>query len=128
MGRRSEGAFSMMEVLASLLVFSVGAMGVATTFVSQMAINTKSEVRSGAIIAVNQVLDELRVSSVNALPTSGRQFVRSVTVGTRAFDVYVTYCRQNEYCTSSSVRQLHAEARLKGSMRYEVDTVFAQLR
>ena len=126
--RTSELGFTLMEVMVALLIFSVSALAIAKVFSSNIAFNTQNEQLTGAILAANQVLDLLRVGDVTNLPATGTDAVRNITIGTRSYQVTVSYCNPNTYCTSNNIRFIHVVTQLHVTTRYAVDTIFAQLR
>ncbi len=122
----TSGGFSLLEALVSLLIFSVGAISIMDSFAAHLAFNNRSEVRSAATLAAQQVLDALRVQDPATFPTSGT-IDQNITIGPRTFLVSVTYCKDPLYCSSDTVRQLSVKAKLHGQTMYSVDTIFSQL-
>ena len=128
-GDSRTAGFSLVEVLVSLSIFSIAGVAFASSIMTNQGFNRLSSERTGAQFAVEQIVDDLRVQDPTTLPAHGTDAVRHVTIGTKTYDVYVTYCSLGSYCSSSAtVRTIHCEARLKGVTRYVVDTVFAQLK
>jgi len=121
-------AFSLLEVLVSLSIFSVGALAAASAFSTQLSFNSQSETRSGAIMAAQQVLDEIRISDPASLPSSGTSAAQNITIGNKLYVVTVTYCSPSTYCTSTNIRALKAIVKHNNSTVYTVDTIYAQLR
>jgi prepilin-type N-terminal cleavage/methylation domain-containing protein len=127
-GRRSAG-FTLLEVLAAVTIFSIAVLGLARAFATNLSFNRLNAERSGAVEAVQGVLDTLRATDPNALPTNGHvDPVRAVTANDHTYEVSVKHCSPKTYCPSNNIRAIHCEARLNGELRYEVDTVFAQLK
>lgn len=124
--RRSQDGFSLVEVMFSIAIFAVASLGVAKAFSTHLQINTAAERKSGAILAAQQVLDELRLEDPASFPSSGTE-TRSVTVGRRTFSVVVTYCVLAAYCSGTS-RSLDISVLHNGAVQFEVQTVYAQLR
>lgn len=125
---RGEQGFSILEVLVSVGIFSVFALAVAQTFVYQMKTNSGSEIRSQAVQAAQLVFDRMRTEDASAMPTTGSSAPETVTVDGRPFVVTVSYCKIAAYCTTTTIRHLRAEVSYLNKKRYEVDTVYAQLR
>ncbi len=119
--------FTLIELMFSLLLFGVTASAVTYGFRAMSQQNTQSEVRSGAIGAAQQVLDELRLTDPISLPTNGSTS-QNITYGARTYTVTTSYCALASYCTSSSIRQIRLGVSYNGQTRYQVDTVFCQLR
>ena len=126
--RNAETGFTLLEVLVSISIFTIAALGMAKAFTDHLSVNTRSERRSEAIAAAQQVLDDLRTQDPATFPTTGAAPVVNVPFGERTYEVHVFYCTDDTYCSSANVRQLHTEVRLNGTIFYQVDTVYAQLR
>ena len=124
--RMAESGFSLLEALVSLVIFSVGALSIMDSFATHLAFNNRSEVRSSAILAAQQVLDALRVQDPATFPSSGSE-EEEITIGPRTFTVEVTYCADPSYCISETIRHLRVNAKLHGKTEYSVDTIFSQL-
>lgn len=123
-----ERGVTLIEVLVSMSLFAIASLAIGHAFNTHVMFNNKSEKKSGAIVAAQQVLDQLRVLDPATFPTSGSDADRSVTVGSRTYTVSVQYCNPTTYCTSNNIRFIHVAAKLNGQTEYSVDTVFSQLR
>ena len=126
--RADSRAFTLVEVLVALAIFSISALALANGFNAHLKTNLLSEQKSGAILAAGRVLDGYRVQDPTTFPASGTAAAVNIPVGNRTYAVTVTFCSPNTYCTSNNIRALHVEAALNGTLLYQVDTVFAQLR
>lgn len=124
----SQGGFSLIEVLVSISLFSIIGMGLAKGFIMQMRSNNDSAIRIQAISAAQQVLDRIRTTDPASLPTGGSAVAETVTVSGRNYSVVITYCAISAYCTAVTTRHIRAAVSYRNSKRYEVDTVFSQLR
>ncbi|WP_420596638.1 type IV pilus modification PilV family protein [Deinococcus sp.] len=126
MKRRDEG-LSLLEVLMALLVLGIVLSFSLTGLLSNVSLNNKSEVKSGAAIAVQRVLDATRVVEPRTLPTGGSSLGKDVTVGGRVFKVFTDYCVVTEYCTESA-RSVRVRAQIgSGPTLVSTDTVFTSL-
>ena len=123
-----QAAFTLLEVLVSLSIFSIVSAAIGVAFVTHLKVNMQQELRSGAFSAAQQVLDELRVQDPSTMPTSGSDAVRTLIVGDRIYSVAVSYCSPATYCTSSHIRSIHVGVTHAGKSQYQVDTVYSQLR
>lgn len=123
-----KSGFTLIEVLVSLSIFGIAALALGQAYSTHLSFNTLSEARTGGIAAVTRVLDQLRVQDPATLPATGTDADRSIVIGQRTFLVSISYCSPTTYCTSNNIRQIHATAKLHGSIVYAVDTIFAQLR
>jgi prepilin-type N-terminal cleavage/methylation domain-containing protein len=124
----AEKGFTLIEVLVAITLFSIVSMGLAGGFVMQMKANNDNAIRIQAISAAQQVLDSLRVSDPSTYPTTGSDSPRSISIAGRIFSVVVSYCAIPSLCTAVTTRHLRAAVTYKGKKRYEVDTVFSQLK
>jgi general secretion pathway protein I len=125
---KTERGFTLLEVLVSIVIFTVAALGMAKAFTDHLTTNTLNERRSEAISAAQQVLDNVRTLDPATLPASGQAAEQTITFGERSYKVNLFYCFPSTYCTSNNIRQLHTEVKLNGQLIYQVDTVYAQLR
>jgi prepilin-type N-terminal cleavage/methylation domain-containing protein len=124
----SERGFTLIEVIVAIGLFGIVAMGLAGGFVSQMKTNNENAIRIQAISAAQQVLDSLRVEDPASFPPTGSDAPRNITVSGRVFSVVVSYCSISSLCPATTTRHLRASVTYKGKKRYEVDTVFSQLK
>ncbi len=124
----TQRGFTILEVLVSLSIFSIASVAIAKSFTNHLAFNKQAERRSGAITAVQQVLDGLRVLDPSTLPTTGTSAAQNVTVGNKTYAVTTQYCRITSYCSSANVRFLTVKAKYRGTDQYTVDTIYSQLR
>ena len=122
-----EDAFSLIELMASLLLFGVVASAMTGGMLQMQKRSWQNEVRSGAIAAAQQVLDELRLSDPISMPSTGSSS-QTVTVGGRSFVVTTSYCAIASYCTSAATRQIRVGVSNNGKNCYQVDTIYSQLR
>lgn len=119
--------FTLLEVLVSLSLFSLASIAIAKSFTLHISTNNKSEQKTGAIMAAQRVLDQIRVLDPTTLPTSGTTS-QNVTIGSRNYQTSTTYCNPSTYCSSTNVRFLTVKVQYRGSQLYAVDTIFSQLR
>ena len=124
---RCESAFTIMEVLVALALFSIAAIAMARAFASNMRLNTEADIRSGAVEAAQRVLDDLRVIDPSTLPTSG-QVNSTVQIGDRTYSAAVTYCKTSTYCSSTTIRDVYVAITFNSKKYYEAESVYTQLR
>lgn len=124
-----EAGFSMLELLVAFVLFSLVATSLTSAFIHMMRTNTNSEIQSGAVLAVQRKLDELRLMDPSSMPESGTDEAETITVGGRDYSISVEYCPTGTaYCTGDSVRHIKAIAEYNGKNLYTVETVYAQLQ
>lgn len=132
----SRRGLTLVEVLIAIVVIGVLLAGVIPSFVSNLKINTESEVRSQAVTAAQTILDALRADG--AWPDYGLDIdgnptippVRQVTSGGRTFDVeidYGPYCEDGGSCLDGA-QEVQLEVMWNGRTYYTVGTVYTDLR
>ena len=125
--RRNRG-FTLLEVLVSLVIFSLASAAMATSFLTHLQRNNQTERRSEAIAAAQQILDQIRTEEPTALPNSGSDSPVDITMGNRTYAVTATYCSDPTYCTSNNIRHIRVTVDYRDETIYEVETIYAQLR
>ena len=125
---RHQSGFTVLESLVALGIFSIAALAMANAFATNMSFNTLSDIRTGAIQAGQQILDDNRFSDPSSLPSSGASVNENVQIGNRTYNTTTTYCRNMSYCNSTNVRTVFVEVSYKGKEYYEVETAYTQLR
>lgn len=125
----NQQGFSMLELMISLVLFSLVATSLTSAFIHLMQTNTRAEIHGGAVLAAQKVLDNLRLIDPGSMPESGLADPVSVEIGERVYSVEVEYCPTGtEYCSSSGVRHIRAVTSLGDTELYTVETVYAQLQ
>lgn len=119
--------FTLLEVLVSLVLFSIAGIAMAKSFTHHLSTNTRNEQRSAAVMAAQQVLDGLRVLDPATFPSSGST-TQNITVGIRTFSVTTTYCSNITYCPNNNTKHIKVDVKLRGTTIYSVSTVYVQLR
>jgi prepilin-type N-terminal cleavage/methylation domain-containing protein len=123
----SEQGFTLIEVLVALAIMGVVLAASTSSFITHIRANYSAEIVFEGEQAAQSVIDELRYIDVASLPISGTDVPRSVTMNAlRDFEVYVTYCPEESFCTSDMVRHLRVRAEYRGEAVYETNTVFTQ--
>lgn len=118
--------FSILEVLVSIALFGAVSAFVHTSILTHIKINWENQIRSEAILVAQQVLDELRATDPETMPTNGYHD-REVIVGTRPFQVRTHFCKNVSYCESPFSRHLTCEVSYSGALRYSTQTIYTQL-
>lgn len=119
--------FSLMEVMASLMIFSVVLAGMGPAFVAHTRHNTQSELRIEAIAAAEQVIDNLRFTDPTQLPTTGTTS-QNISIGNRSYSTVTSYCLNTQYCASASNRHITVAVSYRNDPIFSTQTVFTQLR
>lgn len=119
-----ERGFGMIEAVIALTLLGVILASMVPAMIHYMQINTRAEIRTGAVAVAQQELDALR--AVETWPTSGSQ--RSVTVGNA---VYTATLSHKPFCDAggcyAGARLVHMEITHEGRSLYEVETVYTEL-
>ena len=119
--------FTLVEAVIALAITAIALVGMMPAFHGFMEANTKSEERSSAVAAAQEVLETLRQADPDSLPTSGTSAIQAVTVGQRDFEILASYCLESDYCDADS-RHIIVEVSFGGQNVYTVETVFTRLR
>lgn len=123
-----QAGFTLLEVLVSMVIMGVVLASMVPAFLSHVKVNTRTEVRSGAIAAAQQILDDMRSQDPATFPSTGSDPIEVVDAGSRSYDVTVSYCTNATYCPSDETKHIRVEVEYMGEMVYAVETVFTQLQ
>jgi prepilin-type N-terminal cleavage/methylation domain-containing protein len=123
----TEKGFTLLEVMVSLLLFLVVSAIMASSYVGHLKRSTETEVRTLAMGAAQEILDETRLVDPDSLPSSGSTST-TVVVGGRSFGVESTYCSNATYCASPANRHIRVRVNFQGVKVFETETVFTRLR
>lgn len=125
---RCTNGFTLLEVMISLLIFSLVMSGMGPAFIAQLRHNTESEIRTESIAAAQIVLDDLRLENPASLRSTGSDPVRDIVVGARHYDVTASYCENATYCVTANNRHITVRVKYKQETVFETQTVYTQLR
>lgn len=120
--------FTLIEVMATTLIFSVISASMASAFVSHLKLNTRNEIRSGAVAAAQRVLDDYRLINPTTLPLSGSTAAVDLTIGSRTYQATTSFCVNTAFCATGNSRQLTVVIRYRGQALYEAETVYTLLQ
>lgn len=118
---------TIIEALVAIVILAIAMAALIPVFTRNAQINTRMELRSGAVSAAQYVLDDLRISQRSdwngAWPTS-----ESVSAGSRTYDVAIDVCRAGETgcLTTLDAKHIRLEVSHGGTTYYEVETVFTR--
>ena len=122
----NEKGFSLLEVTAAVGLISIAAIGILPSFMVHLQSNTRSEIRAGAVLAVEQTMEGLRLVDPATLPDSGQSAPQLITIGERSYTVVTSYCVKSDFCDTNA-RHLEVEVFHGGRRIYGVETVYTQL-
>jgi general secretion pathway protein I len=119
--------FTLSEALIALALVAMVAVAVVPVFVMHMDVNTRDEIRSGAVSAAQERLEALRLEPPAAMPPEGSTAPQLVEVDGRRYEVVTHYCEIDEYCEDSRSRHVRVEVLIDGTTIYDVETVYTEL-
>jgi len=120
--------FTLLEVVFSLALFGLTISALSPAFLSYLEYISDSELRTEAVAAAQQVLDDLRFEEPPDMPLSGSDDAVDITIGDHTFEVVVTYCAEASFCVSNNTRHLSVDVTYFDREMYHVETVYTQLR
>ena len=123
----NQKGFTLIEVMVSLGIYSIVLSGLIPSFVSYSKFITRSQIKTEAITAAQQVLDELRVSDIQSLPVSGNDDPETIVENKRTYKVVASYCENQEFC-SHLARHIVVRVFYFDKQIIKLQTVYTQLR
>lgn len=123
-----ETGFTLLEVLVSITILALVSASIGPTFHHFFRVNSQMERRTAAIAAAQQMLDNLRFTNPENLPTSGTGSTETVTISQYTFAVTPEFCTVSMYCTGTSTRHISVSVNFAGNVIYELETVYTALR
>ena len=115
---------TVIEAVVAMSILSIVMAAVLPAFMTFAQTNARSELRSGAVVAAQQVMDTMRRQQDPSFVGTHR-----VDSGLRTYDVVTTICAvDSANCMSTqNARHIRLEVRYAGKTYYSVETVFTQL-
>jgi prepilin-type N-terminal cleavage/methylation domain-containing protein len=123
----SSRGFTLVEALLSMAILGILAAAMVPAFLTQVQSNTRSEMRTSAILAAQQIMEDLRLEDPGTLPASGASAPQQVVAGSQTFEVVTRYCVFEAYCDAAT-RHLVVEVFQDGRRVYDAETVYTRLR
>lgn len=130
----AEQGFSLVESLAALVILVTVLGFAAPLFMDQRFSNIKSEIRTGAVAASQQILEQTRVDPnlfnpfINPpIPRSDPPRTISSVTGGHTYEATVHYCENSSFCATNT-RHIRVEIKSNGRTVYNVETVYTQLQ
>jgi prepilin-type N-terminal cleavage/methylation domain-containing protein len=119
--------FTIIETLIALVIIGIAVAAASSTLITNLKSNRHGQLAFEGAQAAQTIIDQLRYDTVANMPTSGSDSVRQVTSQTnRRYDVYVSYCADNTFCSSNNVRQLSIDVKHNDITVYTTQTIFTQ--
>ena len=123
----NERGFTLLEGLLALAILGIALAGILPAFFGYMNVNTRNEMRTGAVAAAQEQMETLRFGDPSTMPTSGVSGPTYVNVDDREYEVISRYCIRSEFCTTNS-RHVLVEVEFDGNVVYQTESVFTKLR
>ena len=123
----SARGFSLVEGIMALAILGVVMAAVIPTFTTYQDTNRRNEERTCAVAVAQQVLEANRRLDPGLMMNSGGADWPSVSLDGRVYDVFISYCLLEQYCTDNS-RHLTVEVSYDGRTLYSAESVFTKLR
>lgn len=124
--QHQRSGMTLVESLVAAAILLIVMASVMPAFISNLRINSDSEVRADAVVAGRYVLERYRAMNTRDIPNSGSEN-DTVTVRERAYDVTSYFCERGEFCSDES-RHIRLEVAYEGEVEYETETVYTRIR
>lgn len=124
--QHQRSGMTLVESLVSAAILLIVMASVMPAFISNLQINTDSEVRADAVVAGRYVLERYRAANTRDIPNTGSE-ESTVTIRERDYTVTSYFCERNEFCTDES-RHIRLEVEYEGEVEYETETVYTRIR
>jgi prepilin-type N-terminal cleavage/methylation domain-containing protein len=118
--------FTIIEAIIAILILGVALSFIIPAFIANLQINSRSEKRTYAVAAAQQVLENLRLENPQNLPSSGSGAAVNVLIGGNQYVVTPSYCTIANLCTSTS-KYIRVDVTFDSKILYSAETVFAKI-
>jgi prepilin-type N-terminal cleavage/methylation domain-containing protein len=123
----NQRGFTLLEGLLALAILGIALAGILPAFFGYMHVNTRNEVRTGAVAAAQQQMEALRFADPSTMPSSGSTGPSYVAIEKREYELVSRYCIRSEFCSTNS-RHVLVEVGYGGNVVYQTESVFTKLR
>ncbi len=131
--RKSQAGFSLIETMIALTTLGVCLAYAMPLFLYAKINNSKSEIRTGALIVSQRVFDDIRSKPISGLPTNpldptvinstnSPQLVKAMG---RTYDAKVTYCEVATDC-SNKYRKFKVEVNYNAAKVYDLEGTYTE--
>lgn len=122
---RDDRGFGLAEAIVSLVILGIMLAAMIPAFVGNIAFNTTSEARTGAVAVAQETLDNLRAVG-EEWPASG-----AVVVDTTSLGIYQARITHGQLCDDDQcydgARRVSVRVTQDGQQLFQVETVFTTL-
>ena len=130
--RKSAEGFSLIETTVALTTLGICLAYAMPLFLYAKINNSKSKVRTGALIVSQRVFDDIRSQSISSLPsTQGANVTISdpliLKAMGREYTASVTYCQVITEC-SDKYRKFKVEVNHNGSKAYDLEGTYTDFQ
>jgi Tfp pilus assembly protein PilV len=131
-GSKTDQGFSILEAAIALTTLGVTLAYAMPLFLYSKMNNSKSEVRTGAMMVAQRILDQTRGTPFGQIPNTGNvELVDGTTADLQAmgrtYSATTYHCETATEC-SDNYKTLRVEVKQNGSTIYEMDAGFTNFR
>ena len=127
MNYETQHGFTLLEVLISLAIFSLLTAAFSPAMMSNVNHNQNMQEITNSIHVAQIVMDDLRFENPGDLPLGGQGDTQILEVHGKEYAATPFFCETAAYCDAQT-RHIRLEVAYEGEVRYEVETVYTQLR
>ena len=120
--------FGILEAVLAVALLGITLAGIVPVFVNYANANKNAEVRTGAVIVAERLLDELRQRPFGTWSDfKGYVATHKMETGLRAYDAAIRWDTPDlPLGNGSTIRHVRVEVKFNGQSYYAVETVFTQ--
>lgn len=117
---------SIIEAVIAVSLLAIALTSILPAMTNFSRINTQQEVKTGAVVAAQQVLDRLRQADFDTWPQNGE--TQTVEVNAATYDVNISYCSagSSDCYSTTFARHVNLEVEHHDKTVYEVETVYTR--
>jgi type II secretory pathway pseudopilin PulG len=140
--QKDERGLTMVETLIAMVILFGALAGAVPLMMAYSLQNIRNEIKSGALAASSQVMDQLRQCDVTTLPRSGTTTIPATTTSTtspcgttiqplqytgKLYGATITYCQNTSYCDTNT-RQVQIQISYNNANVYQAETVYTNFQ
>jgi prepilin-type N-terminal cleavage/methylation domain-containing protein len=124
--KNARSGFTLIEALVAITILGIALAMIIPAFLANLQLNSKSEDRTYAVAAAQQVLENLRLADPKSLPTTGSDPAINVIVAGHIYTVTPSYCTITTFCTATS-KHIRVDVSFNSKIVYTTETVFTKI-